>query len=76
EVDEGQSIICVVGDMVYERTGTARSIFDALGNIPVRMIAYGGSRNNLSLLVDGEWKASALNALHQGVFGKKEGDVD
>jgi aspartate kinase len=75
EVDPDQSIICIVGDMVYERTGTARRIFNALGDIPVRMIAYGGSRNNLSLLVDRERKEEALKALHKGVFDKEEGDV-
>jgi aspartate kinase len=76
EVDREQSIICIVGDMVYERTGTARRIFNALGDIPVRMIAYGGSRNNLSLLVDSDRKQEALLALHKGVFGKSNADVD
>ncbi len=75
EVDKGQSIVCIVGDMVYERTGTARRIFNALGDIPVRMIAYGGSRNNLSLLIDSSWKEEALKALHKGVFAKKDEDV-
>ncbi len=76
DTDQGQSIICVVGDMVYERTGTARRIFNALGDIPVRMIAYGGSKNNLSILVDGEQKQEALLALHKGVFGKNGEHVD
>jgi len=75
EVDRGQSIVCIVGDMVYERTGTARRIFNALGDIPVRMIAYGGSRNNLSLLIDSSRKEEALKALHEGVFAKNDGDV-
>ncbi len=76
ELDREQTIICIVGDMVYERTGTARRIFNALGDIPVRMIAYGGSRNNLSLLVDGQRKHEALLALHHGVFGKSDEHVD
>lgn len=75
EVDRDQSIVCVVGDMVYERSGTARRIFNALGDIPVRMISYGGSRNNLSLLIDGKEKEEALKALHKGVFEGTEGHV-
>lgn len=75
ELDSEQSIVCIVGDMVYERSGAARLIFNALGDIPVRMIAYGGSRNNLSLLIDTAHKEKALKALHKGVFGKNEEDV-
>lgn len=75
EVDPDQSIICIVGDMVSDRTGTARRIFNALGDIPVRMISYGGSRNNLSLLVDRGRKEEALKALHRGVFEETQDDV-
>lgn len=65
EVDENQTIICIVGDFVADKTGYAGSIFNALRNIPVRMISYGGSNHNVSILVSGNHKVDALRALHQ-----------
>lgn len=68
EVDRDQTIICVVGDLVAEKAGVATRIFEPLQKIPLRMISYGGSRNNISVLVKSEHKAEALNALHRGLF--------
>ncbi len=72
EVDRGQSIICVVGDMLAEKKGYAERIFSALRDVPVRMISYGGSDYNVSLLVDGQQKGKALQALNDGLFEKAE----
>jgi len=69
EVDTEQTIICVVGDFVAESKGVALRVLAALADIPLRMISYGGSRNNISLLVKSERKVDALNALHRGLFG-------
>jgi aspartate kinase len=68
EVNENLSIISVVGEYIAESKGSASRIFDALENIPVRMISYGGSRNNISLLVNTSDKIKALNALHKNLF--------
>lgn len=68
EVDENLTIICIVGDLVAESKGIAVTVFDALKNIPVRMISYGGSRHNISVLVKTENKKEALNALHKKLF--------
>ena len=68
EVDDQQTIICVVGDFVAEKQGCATRIFEALKNIPIRMISYGGSRHNISLLVGTNQKEKALKSLHQGLF--------
>lgn len=68
EVDSGLSIICIVGDFLAEKTGYAVKIFSALNNIPVRMISYGGSENNISLLVLSKHKQEALAALNEGLF--------
>jgi aspartate kinase len=68
EVDENQTIICIVGDFISERKGYANSIFNSLSDIPLRMISYGGSHNNVSILIDEAQKESALLALHKGVF--------
>ncbi len=68
EVDENQSIICIVGNMVSEKKGVLMKIFDAIPDIPVRMVSYGGSRNNISLLIDTNYKKEALTELNKGIF--------
>ena len=68
EVDKDQTIICVVGDMVAEKTGIGSQILNALHHIPIRMISYGGSKNNISLLIVTSYKKEALNALNVGLF--------
>lgn len=70
EVEKNQTIICIVGDFLAEKHGYAMRIFDALADIPIRMISYGGSKNNISLLIDGAHKKEALLALNKGVFQK------
>jgi aspartate kinase len=69
EVDKDQTIICVVGSFTAEKQGVAVKIFDALKNIPLRMISYGGSENNVSVLVDSKFKKDALVSLNKGLFG-------
>ena len=68
EVEDGQSIICVVGNFISESKGGALKIFDALKDTPIRMISYGGSRHNVSILIHSDHKASALNAMHEKLF--------
>jgi aspartate kinase len=68
EVDQNQTIVCVVGSFAAEKQGMAGKIFDSLKNIPLRMISYGGSENNVSVLVDTKYKKDALVALNKGLF--------
>jgi aspartate kinase len=68
EVDRDQSIICVVGDFLVDRYGSAARILHSLPDIPIRMISYGGSQNNISFLVSSADKKRALNALNVGLF--------
>lgn len=68
EIDHNQTIICIVGNMIAESKGFALKIFDALKEIPIRMISYGGSRHNISILIQSEYKVEALNALHKKLF--------
>ena len=65
EIDENQSIICVVGDFISEASGSAKLVFEALEETPLRMISYGGSNHNISVLVDQEDKVKALNSLNK-----------
>ncbi|PKV62987.1 aspartate kinase [Pontibacter ramchanderi] len=68
EVDQDQSIICVVGDFIAERSGSGLKIFEALKDIPLRMISYGGSKNNISLLINTTDKERSLIQLNEGIF--------
>jgi aspartate kinase len=70
EVDENQTIICIVGDFVAEKPGYASSIFNTLKDVPVRMISYGGSSHNISILVNSNHKIKALQAINQVVNQK------
>ncbi|HBE43691.1 MAG TPA: aspartate kinase [Bacteroidales bacterium] len=71
EVEENQTIICIVGDFRTERTGSAPEIFLALNSIPLKMISYGGSNNSLSLLIDTGNKTEALKLLSKHLFSYK-----
>ena len=68
EIDTNQTIICVVGDFGVEKHGYAARVLDAVKHIPVRMISYGGSNHNMSLLVKAEYKTEILRSLHNRLF--------
>jgi aspartate kinase len=68
EVDENQTIICIVGSLPKEKAGYAQQVFDALRDVPLRMVSYGGSAHNISVLVNGDLKKKALQALNTGLF--------
>lgn len=71
EVDKDQAIICIVGNKITEHKGVLAKVFDSLTEIPVRMVSCGGSTNNVSILVDKQYKDQSLNALNEGLFGLK-----
>ena len=66
------AIICVVGDLEWHNCGFETKVLDALRDIPVRMISYGGSNYNISLLVRQADKIAALKALQSTVFTSAE----
>jgi len=68
EVDVNQTIICVVGDFRAETHGYAAKVLEAIKHIPVRMISYGGSSYNISILVKTGDKVEALRSLHSRLF--------
>ena len=67
-VDKNMCIICVVGDLRPENCGFESIACDALRDIPVRMISYGGSNHNISFLVKAEDKQRTLQALQKTLF--------
>jgi aspartate kinase len=70
-VETDHSIICVVGEGLIEEKNTSR-LFEVLKDIPIRMISYGGSFNNVSLLVATKNKIPVLQSLHQKLFNIKK----
>lgn len=67
-VDSDQSIVCMVGNEVVEEKGIIMKIFKSLEEVPIRMISYGGSKYNVSVLIDSKFKKEALIALNKGLF--------
>lgn len=67
-VDRDMVIICVVGDLEWHNTGFEARAIAALADIPVRMISYGGSNYNISMLVRTEDKIKALRSLSEHLF--------
>lgn len=68
EVDRDMTIVCIVGNNIMNCKSSISKIFKALDNDPVRMVSYGGSRHNISILTDKEHKAEALQSLSKHLF--------
>ena len=69
-VDMDMCIICVVGDMDWENVGFETRAMEAMKDIPVRMVSYGGSDYNISFLVKDEDKVRTLRSLSKCLFEK------
>jgi aspartate kinase len=67
-VDTGMCVICVVGDLDWSNIGFETRVMDAMKDIPVRMISYGGSNYNISFLIKEEDKRRALQSLSDNLF--------
>lgn len=67
-VDTDMCIICVAGDMHWSNRGFESRVMTALKDIPVRMVSYGGSNYNISILVREEDKAQTLKSLSKNLF--------
>lgn len=68
ELDTDHTIVCVVGDFGADRHGFASRVFESLKHVPIRMISYGGSSYNISLLINTADKVEALRSLHSRLF--------
>lgn len=69
-IDRDMAIICVVGDLDWHNVGYESKILNALSEIPLRMISYGGSNYNVSILISQEDKVKALNLLSRYLFNR------
>jgi aspartate kinase len=68
-VDEGLTIVSVVGNELASDHGVLKKLFQSLDGIEVRMVSYGGSAHNVSILVDSPQKTTVLQQLNSGLFG-------
>jgi len=68
EVNKNMSIVCMVGHNIMNQKGYINKVFEALNYFPLRMISYGGSRHNISILIPTEEKRAVLEALHKSLF--------
>ena len=71
-VDTDMCIVCVVGDLDWSNVGFETLATDALKDIPVRMISYGGSNYNISFLIRERDKKRALQSLSDTLFNKEQ----
>lgn len=69
EIDRDQTIISIVGNEIAETREILTKLFDAIHAVPVRMVSYGGSRHNVSILVPASHKQQTLQLLNKGLFG-------
>lgn len=69
-VDTDMCIVCVVGDLDWSNVGFETLATDAMKDIPVRMISYGGSNYNISFLIRENDKKRALQSLSNTLFNK------
>lgn len=68
ETDSNQTIVSVVGNEIEETKDVMKKLFDAIEPIPVRMVSYGGSKHNVSLLIARADKEVTLQLLNKGLF--------
>ena len=69
EIDSNQTIISIVGNEIASDANVLEKVFSSLNNVAVRMVSYGGSDNNISILVAADQKKQVLQQLNSGVFG-------
>jgi aspartate kinase len=68
ELDHHQTIVSIVGNEVAATPSILKKLFDSLNEVPLRMISYGGSRHNISILIGGQYKEKTLQLLNKGLF--------
>ena len=69
EVEENHSIVSIVGNEISQTEGVLARLFEAMTPVPVRMVSYGGSKHNVSLLIPSSYKTQTLQLLNKGLFG-------
>lgn len=68
-IDKDQTIVSIVGNQIAQTPDVLSKLFDSLSQVPIRMVSYGGSSHNVSVLVPSAYKIQTLQLLNKGVFG-------
>ena len=68
EVETGNSIVCLVGELEHARQGRVREVMEAAGDVPLKMISYGASRRSIALLTDTRYRTRLLRNLNEKLF--------
>jgi aspartate kinase len=68
EVSKNMTIVCLVGHNIMNQKGYIKKVFEALNDFSLRMISYGGSKHNISILIPSDTKKAVLEALHKSLF--------
>jgi aspartate kinase len=69
EVEDNHTIVSIVGNEIAQTPKLLSRLFEALNSVPIRMVSYGGSRHNVSLLIPSTHKTETLQLLNKGLFG-------
>jgi aspartate kinase len=69
EVEDNHSIVSIVGNELTQTPDVLSKLFDSLKTVPIRMVSYGGSKHNVSLLIPSSYKTETLQLLNKGLFG-------
>ena len=67
-VDRDQTIVSIVGYHITKTENVMAKVFSSLSGIPIRMVSFGGSRHNISILIAQEHKEKTLQLLNKGLF--------
>ena len=69
EVEDNHTIVSIVGNELTRTPDVLSKLFDCLTTVPIRMVSYGGSKHNVSLLIPSSYKTETLQLLNKGLFG-------
>ncbi|HXD77707.1 MAG TPA: aspartate kinase [Puia sp.] len=69
EVEDNHTIVSIVGNEITHTPRLLGRLFDSLAQVPIRMVSYGGSKHNVSLLIPSAHKTETLQLLNKGLFG-------
>ena len=68
EIEKEQTIVSIVGNEIAKTEAVLKKLFDAINEVPVTMVSYGGSHHNISLLVPSAYKTKILQLINKGLF--------
>lgn len=68
EVEKGQTIVSIVGNEIAKTDAVLKKLFEAINEVPVTMVSYGGSPHNITLLLPSDYKTKTLQLINKGLF--------